>query len=108
LAAGFAHGVDRCGCDLVECCRGAGAEVENAAAVRMVEKVEIDGDHVLDGDEITALLTRCISVRALEQLDASLGAILLEEMEHDGRHPRLVLLPRPIDVEIAEAGNLRS
>ena len=64
-----AAGVDRRRRHVVEALRAAGAEVEDAGLVRMVEEVHVDLDHVVDGDEIAPLLAVAVAARALEQLD---------------------------------------
>ena len=53
------------------------------------------------------LLARGVTARALEQPDATVTLVLLIEMKGDGGHPALVLLARPVDVEVAKAGDLR-
>ena len=89
-----AAGVDRRGGDVVEALRAPGAHVEDARLPRMIEEVEIDRDHVVDGHEIAPLLAVAVAAAALEELDLAARAKLVEEMERDRRHAALVLLVR--------------
>src|SRR6266496_6080254 len=102
LAVGLAYRVDRrCGDVVVRRCRAA-AEVEDPASLRAIEKIEVYFHDLLDRNKIAPLLARGVALRALEEPDAAIGAVLIEEMEHDRGHALLVLLAREIDVEIAE------
>ena len=58
-----AAGVDDGEGDVVERLGPAGAEVEDAARLRMLEEPEVDRDHVVDDDEVAALLARARSRR---------------------------------------------
>src|SRR5208282_5237337 len=93
--------------DRIESRRRARAEIEDAGALRMVEKVEVHLDDILDADEVAALLAGRITARAFEELDLGGCAILLNEVPNDRRHAPFVCLARTIDVEIAEPGHLR-
>ena len=52
-------------------------------------------------------LAVAVTAAALEELDLARGAILVEKMVRDGRHAALVLLAPAVDVEIAQAHDLR-
>ena len=68
--------------------------------------MQVDFDHVLDGNEIALLLAIGVAVPAPKQLDPLFAAKLVEEMERDRGHAPLVRLVRPVDVEIAKARDL--
>ena len=73
----------------------------------MVEEIEIDLDDVVDRHEIAALLAGGEAARPFEQRDAALAR---DTAGRSARRPTiraLVLLARTVDVEIAEAGDLR-
>src|SRR6185503_362520 len=63
-------------------------------------------DHVLDVDEIALLLAVAVAARADEQLHLAAGEKLVIGVVGDRRHAPLVRLVRPVDVEVAEAGDL--
>jgi len=102
-----ASGVDDCQRDIVERLGPPGTKIEQAAACGMVEKPEIDGNHIVDIDEIALLLTRSITAVGAEELDAALGAELVKLVKRHARHPSLVLLAWTIDIEVAKAHCLR-
>ena len=55
--------------DVVEALRGAGADVEDARLLRVVEEIQIHAHRVFDGDEIAPLLAVAVAAAAFEQLD---------------------------------------
>ena len=65
-------------------------------------------DHVVDADEIAALLAGRVAAGAFEQPDLALAAVLVEEMPDDRGHAALVRFARTVDVEVAEARDLRA
>jgi hypothetical protein len=73
----------------------------------MLEEPEVDRDHVAHGDEVAALLARAVAAVFAEQLDPAARLPFVELVERDRCHPALVLLARPVDVEVAKAGDLR-
>jgi len=89
--------------DLIEGLGPAGADVENAALLRVIEKPEVHVDHVADIDEIALLLAVRVAVDPFEQAGFFLLAHLAVEMKRGAAHRALVLFPRPVDVEITEA-----
>ena len=107
LAGGGAARIDRRRRDGIERRGLSAAEVEDPVALRVVEKIEIDLDDVLDRDEVAALLACRVAARALEQPDPAFAQVLAAEMPGDRGHPLLVLLARTVDVEVAEADDLR-
>src|SRR5208283_2553460 len=106
LAIHRATGVDRRRRDRIERRRRTGAKIEDARAFRMLQEVEIDLDHVLDTDEIAALLASGITGRAFEQFDLARGAVLVEEVPDDRCHASFVGLARAVDVELGKGDHL--
>ena len=93
--------------DIIEALRATGAKIEDAGLFRMIKEVEIDLGDIADEDEIALLAAVRVTVRAFEQLDLAVGAELVEVVEGYRGHAPLVRLARAIDVEIAEADDLR-
>src|SRR5690606_166185 len=93
--------------ELVE--RGARARphVEDAAHARMVEEPEVHADDVLDVDEVAALLARLVAAAALEEPRLALLENLPAQVMRDARHRALVGFARSVDVEVAQADDLR-
>src|SRR5690606_26810982 len=85
----------------------AGADVEDAAAIRVVEKREIDRGDVLDRDEVAALLARAVAVAAVEQAHLAVALELVEVVERHGGHAPLVRLALAADVELPQAHDRR-
>src|SRR5215831_6628874 len=73
----------------------------------MIEKIENDPHHILDRDEIAALLSRLETAARFEQLHPPLAAILIEEVKGDRGHASFVRLPGAIYVEVAQPDDLR-
>src|ERR1035441_9965889 len=96
LAAPGPAGIDDGERHVVERLRPAAAEVEDAARLRMIEEPEVDGNDVVDVDEIAPLLAGRVAAIGAEQLDAARRLPLLELVEGDRRHAPLVLLARPV------------
>src|SRR5712691_1210490 len=103
-----AAGVDRGEGYVVEALRAARADVEDARDLRVVEKVKVDLDHVLDRNEIAALLPVGVAARAGKRAHAPLRCILIEEVPSHGSHTALVPLVGAVHVEVAEPGDLRA
>src|SRR5205814_3040190 len=101
LPARLAHGVHRGRGHVVEAARPSRADVENAGGSRMVDKVEIDLDHVFHGHEVANLLPGGVAAAAFEESHAPLVTVLVEEVERYRRHSSLVRFARAVDVEIA-------
>ena len=93
---------------VVERLRPPGAEVENAVAIRVLQKPQVDGDHVVDKNKIARLLSGSIAAVLAEQLHFTGVAVLVEMMESDRGHAALVLLAGTVDVEVSKARHLRS
>src|SRR5438132_9396464 len=72
--------VDRGEGDVVEALRAARADVEDARDLRVVEKVKVDLDHVLDRNEIAALLPVGVAARAGKRAHAPLRGVLVEKL----------------------------
>src|SRR5713101_5402585 len=98
--------VDRGEGDVVEALRAARADVEDARDLRVVEKVKVDLDHVLDRNEIAALLPVGVAARAGKRAHAPLRGVLVEKMPGDRSHAALVPLVGTVHVEVAETGDL--
>src|SRR5574343_1899313 len=107
LVFGLAAAVDRRHGDIVEALRPPGAEVENPRLFRMVQEEEIDLGHIADEHEVAHLAAVFVAVRAFEQLHLAFSTELVEVVEGHRGHAPLVVLARAIDVEIAEADDLR-
>ena len=82
------------------------AHVEDARLVRVVQEPEVHRHGVADMDEVAPLLTIAVAIRPLEQTHLAAFVDLVVEVKGHARHAALVLLPRAIDVEIAEAHHL--
>src|SRR5439155_23851704 len=82
--------------------------VEYAGTVAVIQEVEIDFDDVVDMHEIAALLPGRITAGSLEQPDASAAPVLMKEVKRHRRHRTLVPFARAVDIEVAEARDLRS
>src|SRR5712691_2632606 len=80
FALRLAARVDRGKGDLVEALRATRADVEDARDLRVVQKVKVDLDRVLDRDEIAALLPVGVAARPDERVHAPLRCILIEEV----------------------------
>src|SRR3954470_13976107 len=104
---GALHRVDRRGGELVEGLRAAGAAVEDARHLAMLEEPEVHVDHVVHVHEVAALLAVAVARRALEEQDLAGGGELVVGVESDRGHAALVRLVGAIDVEVAETGDLR-
>src|SRR6185369_911145 len=107
LVPGLAATVDRRHRDIVEALCPAGAEVEDAGLLGMVEEKEIDLGDIADEDEIAHLPAVLVAMRTLEQLDLAVGLELVVVVESHRGHAALVGFARAIDVEVAEADDLR-
>src|SRR5690554_276463 len=92
--------------DGLEWLRTTGPEVENARLSGVVEKPQIDVDHISDIDEVATLHARFIAIPGTEQAQilatTDLGVVMISHT----RHLAFVLLTRTIDVEVAEAHHL--
>ena len=77
-------------------------------SLAMLEKIQIHVHHVLDMDEVAPLLAVGIAVRSGEEPDPALAHELVEGMKRDRSHTPLVRLVRAVNVEIAEARDLRA
>jgi hypothetical protein len=106
LAACRTRRVDDRRGDVVERLGAAAAEIEDAARLGMGEEPEVDGDDVVDEDEVARLLAGAVAAVGAEEADPAFVAQLVEVMERDRRHAPLVLLVRAVDVEIPKAGDL--
>src|SRR3569832_2177639 len=74
----------------------------------MLQKPQIDGHDVIYQHEI-ARLGACGEARVrAEEVNLAAGPELIEMMEGDRSHASLVLLARPIHVEVAESDYLRA
>src|SRR6185295_20066747 len=104
---GALHRVDRRRGELVEGLRAAGAAVEDARHLAVLEEPEVHVDHVVDVHEVAALLAVAVPRRALEEPDLAGGGELVVGVERDRGHAALVRLVRPVDIEVAKAGDLR-
>ena len=87
--------------DGLEGFRAAGAEVEDAGNAVFPEP-QVDVSHVADVDEVALE-----AVAAFEQFRTFAIIQLGVEVESDARHAAFVAFARPVDVEVAEADNLR-
>src|SRR6267143_6385939 len=90
LAPGLAAGVDHGEGHVVEALRPPGPDVENARQLWVIEKMQIDLGHVLDRDEVAALLAVCVPPGPDKGANAPLRRILIEEVPRDGSHTALV------------------
>src|SRR6267154_159759 len=107
-ALGLAAGVDRGERHVVEALRPSGPDVENTRQLGVIEKMQIDPGHVLDRDEIAALLAVRVPPGPDEGANAPLRRILIEEVPGHGSHTALVPFVGTIYVEVAEPGDLRA
>src|SRR5882762_4133724 len=108
LALGLAAGVDRGERHVVEALRPPGPDVENARQLGVIEKMQIDLGHVLDRDEVAALLAVRVSPGPDKGAHAPLRRILTEEVPGHGSHTVLVPFVGTVHVEVAEPGDLRA
>src|SRR6266540_1484014 len=81
IAFCIAAAVDRRERHVVEALRPPGPDIENTRQLGMVEKMQIDPDHVLDRDEVAALLAVRVPPGPGEGTHAPLRRILVEEMQ---------------------------
>src|SRR6267154_4516024 len=70
--------------------------------------MQIDPGHVLDRDEVAALLAVRVPPGPDEGANAPLRRILIEEVPGHGSHTALVPFVGTIYVEVAEPGDLRA
>src|SRR5206468_11270739 len=103
----LAYRVERRGGDVIEGLRAAGAQVENARVLGMIQEIQVHLDCIFDRYEIAPLLAGVESSAALEQLDPALRAVLVEEVKGHRGHASLVGLARTVDVEVAQPHYLR-
>src|SRR6266481_9385261 len=108
LALGLAAGVDRGERHVVEALRPPGPDVEDTRYLGVIEKMQIDPDHVFDRDEVAALLSVRVSPGPDKGAHAPLRRILIEEVPGHGSHTVLVPFVGTVHVEVAEPGDLRS
>src|SRR5947207_11580815 len=102
-----AASIDHRGRYVVERRRRTRADVVDARALAVINEIERRLDGVVDGNEIALLLSRSVPIRSFEQAHIALGTILFEKMQCDRCHPALVMLARAVDVEVAQADQLR-
>src|SRR6267143_2872650 len=107
-ALGPAAGVDRGERYVVEALRPPGPDVENTRQLGMIQKMQIDPGHVLDRDEVAALLAVRVPPGPGNGANAPLRRTLIEEVPRDGSHTALVPFVGAVYVEIAEPGDLRA
>src|SRR4030095_8195510 len=73
----------------------------------MVEEFEIHLHDVVDEYEVATLLAGAVAAGRCEEAHLPLARILSAEWPDDRRHAALVLLARPVDVEVAKSRDLR-
>ena len=93
--------------DVVERRARARADVEDADTRRVVEP-QIHVDDVADVHEVAPLLAGRIAAAAFEQPRLAGGRDLRVQMERDACHRALVRFAGTIDVEVAQADDLRA
>src|SRR5574341_2180336 len=101
------HGVDDRGGEAVEGLRLSGAAIEYAGNVAPLEEPQVHRDDVVDVDEVAPLLAVPVAVGADEELHPTFGEQLPVGVVGDRCHAALVLLVRAVDVEVAQADDLR-
>src|SRR5210317_1609166 len=92
--------------EVIEGLRLACAGIKHARNAGVLEEPEIYGTGIVYEDEVPQLLAIAVTARALEQPHFVVGDDLRIEMKRDAGHGTLVLLARPVDVEIAQPDNL--
>src|ERR1019366_2495105 len=89
FAARGPTGIDDGERDIVERLGPATAEIEDATGLRMLQEPEVDGNDIVDEDEVAPLLAGRIAAILAEQLDAGRRLPLLEVMKGNRRHAPL-------------------
>ena len=79
----------------------------DARDVAVLEEPQVHVHHVVDVDEVAALLAVAVAARADEQLHLAAAEELVIGVVGHRRHAPLVGFVRAVDVEVAEAGDLR-
>ena len=89
--------------EVVEAPARTGADIVDAVGASVVEGPEVHVHRIADEDEIASVLAVADPVGRAEQAhDAGVAELAVEVMD-DARHPPLVRLAGPVDVEVAEA-----
>jgi hypothetical protein len=89
-------------------CARAAAAVEDARDVAPLEEPQVHRHHVVDVDEVAALLAVAVAARADEELHLAFAVELLPGVQRHRGHPPLCASFGPVDVEIPQARDLRS
>src|SRR5438094_451372 len=108
VSFGSAARVDRGRGHGIECRRLARANVEDSRSIRVIEKVQVHLDDIVDAHEVAALLARGVSSGPLEQAHLAGRSVLIEKMPDHRCHALLVRLARAVDVEIPKTRDLCS
>ena len=84
----------------------AGADVENTAHLLVLHEPQVNGYHVIDMNEIPALLSVVITAAALEQFHVAVILQLPVQLQDHAGHSSLVPFTGTVNIEIPQAGNL--
>ena len=88
---------------VVEALGAAGAAVEDAADLGVIQQPEVHGHHIVDVDKIALLAVGAVAIAAFEQAHSIARIELLLHVKRHAGHAALVLLAGAIDVEVTQA-----
>ena len=108
LALVLAAGVDGGDGDVVKRLGAAAAQIEDAGAFRVVQKVQVDLHHIFHRNKVAHLAAVGVAVVAFKQFHLAGLQVLVEVMKGHRGHAAFVLFARAVDVEVTKAHHLRA
>src|SRR5579859_4689277 len=84
-------------CYVIEWSCQAGAEIEDATAIRVLEEPQIHFHHIVYKDKIPGMLARAVAAVLAKQLDFTCIAVLVEVVKCHRSHVTFILFPRAVD-----------